>query len=759
MNERLNDWLTQIFNLLTLATAVAIPFFFWNLTTEFYETPKFLFLVAVTLLLIVIWFLRFAISGKITITRTPLDIAMILLLVVLVISTFFAASKPAAIMGNIPRIHGGLATFTAYILFYFALSSNLKHINTIKQAVYLLLLSGIVLSILSLFSYFGQNLLPMAWTSHLSFTPTGSNFSTTAILSLLLPFPLIAILRGTQSQFLINSFSFKTLDKIAAKTIAAAIATLFLITITLTGSLATFTASLAVYILAILISPQQTIKKNAPFIITPVLVVLMVVFLSRLPLGGSNNILYTQAQNFPREIQLPIQTSWKISISAFRDAPFWGTGPGSYLFDFTTYKPIEFNNYKFWSVRFDQPFNEYLGFLATLGSLGLIALLLLTAVFIAAAFKAFVSPKGSLGVSLAISGIIFFVLLALHSSTLPLWVIGILILVCFMAVHRENVEQVNVGVTEAGHANNLKFDILPGILLLIVLGLVISVLYFTGKSALADYHHRTALNAVTQGKALDAYNELVNAERLNPYVDLYRTDLAQTNFALANAIASAKGPTESSPAGSLTDADKQNIKTLLSQSIDEGKVAVALSPKNPANWEVLGSIYRQISGVAQNALGFSLDSYGRAIQLDPLNPLLRLTVGSIYYSAKNYDLAIRFFTDSINLKPDYANGYYNLAVALKEKGDLTTAVAVAEKTVSLLDPKSQDYKAAADFLADLKTKVEAESNQKKAENVPPAETVTPTPSSALQSKKLPKVLDLPKPDKITTPSAIKKPQE
>ena len=277
--------------------------------------------------------------------------------------------------------------------------------------------------------------------------------------------------------------------------------------------------------------------------------------------------------------------------------------------------------------------------------------------------------------------------------------------------------------------------------------------FFGGKIVLADYHHRLALNAVSKNDGIVAYNELIAAEKLNPKNDLYRSDLAQVNLALANAIAVAKAPTEASPGGSLTDQDKQNIQVLLSQSINEGRTAVTLSPRSAINWEILGLLYRQIAGVAENALVFSLDSYGRAILQDPLNPQLRVSVGGVYYAVKSYDMAIRFFTDSINLKPDFANGYYNLSVALRDKGDLTNAQALAEKLLTLLDPASPDYKTAGDYLADLKAKTQAAAEVTGSPPQPPAATA----SGALQEESLPKVIELPEPEEIATPEAIEKP--
>jgi len=116
---------------------------------------------------------------------------------------------------------------------------------------------------------------------------------------------------------------------------------------------------------------------------------------------------------------------------------------------------------------------------------------------------------------------------------------------------------------------------------------------------------------------------------------------------------------------------------------------------------------------------------------------------------------IRFFTDAVNLKPDFANGYYNLSVALRDKGDLGSAQTLAEKLLTLVDKSSPDYKVANDYLADLKIKIEAG-----AAKAPEAATQPPAASASgsLQQKELPKVINLPKPEKIATPEAIKKPE-
>ena len=242
--------------------------------------------------------------------------------------------------------------------------------------------------------------------------------------------------------------------------------------------------------------------------------------------------------------------------------------------------------------------------------------------------------------------------------------------------------------------------------------------------------------------------------------------MAQTNFALANAIAAKATTKQASPAAALSSQDKQTIQTLLSQAINEGRVSTVLSPHSSRNWTVLASIYRNISGVAQNALTFSLDAYGRAIQLDPLNPVLRLNVGGIYFAAKNDDLAIRFFTDAANLKPDYANAYYNLAIALRDKGDIQNAALVASQTVSLLgnDKSNPDYKTANSLFSDLKAKLataSATQAQTPAQNQPTQAANQTAPAaqtnSALQNPNLPNVnvSNLNNPPSVTPVPSVK----
>jgi O-antigen ligase len=697
MKNQLAAYVDNTITLLLLATAGITPLLFLNQTTEFYEIPKLIFLITITAIIILLWTFSWVIKGKVVITRTPLDIPLLILLVVVIISTYFSGSKYPAIYGNFPKVHGSAVAWVTYILLYFVTVSHLKNLIQVRSFLYVLYLSALAVAIVSLLAFF-KLFLPFEFTQSVNFTPTGSTFSTLAFLSLLLPLPLLSILYK---------------NKYFPAPLAVTVATLFMVTIVLLGNFLVYLLLIGVVGICLYLvkSPKPKNTTLALYAI-PSLVAGAVLAMAYIPFSG--NPLQVMEANFPKEIQLPIQDSWKITASSFRDSPLWGSGPSNFLFDFTNFKPTGFNSYPYWNFSFDTAYNEFLQIFSTLGLLGLLSLIVLSAVVLINGVKnlslkaadATASNMNLFLPALAISGIISLILLLIHASTLVSIVVTLFILAAFMATLKSikgKVFEFSMGI-KAASSENTQFDLLPLIIFILVAVAIVPVMYKTYQAAAADYYHRQALSQANQNGTL-TYQFLQKAESLNPVIDLYRVDMAQTNFALANAIAAQKGPSEASPTGSLTDQDKQTIQTLISQAINEGRASVALSPRSSRNWEVLASVYRNITGIAENSLVYSLDAYGNAIKIDPLNPQLRVNVGGIYYAAKNYDMAVRFFNDAANLKPDYANAYFNLSIALKDKGDMQNAILAAERVAALLenDKNSPAYKQATDYLTSLKS--------------------------------------------------------
>ena len=748
MRQKITNYLDNVITFLLFLVAGITPLLFFNQTTEYYEMPKLIFLVVSTTVLLGLWIFSWILKGKVTINRTPLDIPLLFILIVVLVSSYFSESKFSAIYGNFPRVHGSAVSWVVYILLYFVAVSQLKSIAKVKNFLYVLFGSGVLVAVVSLLSFF-KIYLPFDFAQAVNFTPTGSSFSAVAYLLMLLPLPLLSLSRP---------------NKYLPVPFAMPLAILFSAVIVLIGSIPVYALLLIEFALSAFVIKPHLAKRTLGLFLVPIATTVLVVVLAYMPLPGGINQIQTLESSFPKEIQLPLATSWKVSASAFRDAPFVGTGPSSYLFNFSAYKPLEFNQFNFWNFSFDSAQNEYLQVLGTLGFFGFIGLVVLSLVVVVNSWRnLFIRESESqetlhvMTIALAVSGVMVIGLLFVHATTIVSFVASLFVLAALMMSQkqiREKVMEFSIGIKALTNENK-QLDLFPIILFILFVLAAIPVLYKTSNVALADYYHRLALNQAGANGTL-TYQYLQKAESINPEVDLYRVDMAQLNFALANSLATQKGPTKENPNGSLTDQDKQTIQTLLSQAVNEGRVGVTLSPRSSRNWQVLASIYRNITGVAQNALAFSLDAYSQAIQKDPLNPILRLNVGGIYYSVNNYDSAIRFFSDAVNLKPDYANAYFNLAIALEGKQDLQNAVNVATQLVAVLEknsPNSPDYKTAKEYLDSLKTKL-AENTKAQSEQVAPASET----ESALQNQNVPgvNVENLNNPPEVVVPSPVKK---
>jgi tetratricopeptide (TPR) repeat protein len=737
MKNNLSVFIDKLITLILLIVAGITPLLFFNQTTEFYEMPKLVFLIVATTILLGLSIFSWILKGKVTINRTPLDVPLLVFLAVVLISTYVSGTRYQAIYGDFPNVHGSAVSWVLYVLLYFVTVSNLKDMARIKNFLYVLFTSAGAVALITLLSFFGI-FLPFDFTRGVNFTPTGSTFSTIAFLIMLLPLPLISIINP---------------NKYLPRYLAVILTILFSIIIVLTGSVAAYITLFIVFGLSFYVSKDHLSKNGLTLFLVSAAVVILTLAAAYLPFRG--NKIQQLEIGFPKEIQLPLSISWKISASSFRDAPFFGTGPSSYLFNFTSYKPTEFNLLNYWNFSFGNAYDEFLQVLSTLGLVGFFVLIILCVVVIRNSNKILSltqpndlkdTPRDTTQLALAISGLLSIILLMIHAGTLVSVVITLFIFATLMMSQesiRNNATELSMGL-KASTSHNQQFDLLPVVIFIVYLVGAVALLFKLSTVVSADYYHRLALSQANKNGAL-TYQYLQKAESLNPLVDSYRVDMAQTNFSLANIIAIQKGPTKDNPQGSLTDKDKQTIQTLLSQAINEGRASVILSPRSSRNWEILASVYRNITGVANNALTFALDAYGKAIQLDPMNPALRLAVGEIYYSIKNYDLAIRFFTDAVNLKPNYTNAYYDLAIAYREKGDFANAQLIAEQSLTLInkgtDPK--DYKIVSDLITDLKARIVSQQNASE---------------TGLKNKSLSNVgvSSLNNPPQISTPSAVKK---
>lgn len=401
-------------------------------------------------------------------------------------------------------------------------------------------------------------------------------------------------------------------------------------------------------------------------------------------------------------ITLSYLSAWAIAVEAFKQSPLLGVGPENFLSAFNRFRPVGFNQNPLWDVRFSVSSSYILQLLTTVGALGLAAFVWLVAKIIPQTKTSFREPV-----------FIALVINLLSLIFLPGNLMTLFTLIVLLALLSEDKEIKSITLPR-------QISWLPVFLLGII---IIPLFYLLGKIYLGEVNYKLSLDAINRNDATAVYNYQVKAISYNPYFSNYRIAYSQTNLAIASGLTNNPN---------LTDQDRNNISQLIQQSIREAKAATALNPTNSVAWENLAIIYRNLIGIAEGADQWTLAAYQQAINMDPISPRLRLNLGGLFYGLGNYDLAVRQFQDSINLKTDYANGYYNLAATYNQQQKYAEAYQALQLVLNYIPIDSEDYKRAKSELDELAKRL-------------PSPTPTPSPAAGTTTNQLTEPQPLPSP--------------
>lgn len=441
-------------------------------------------------------------------------------------------------------------------------------------------------------------------------------------------------------------------------------------------------------------------------------------------------LIYSWPGKDTAPIFLPMEPGYIISLETLKDTKtaLIGVGPESYANAYNRTRPAKLNLTPYWNVRFTNASNELFQTLTTLGVIGLVAWIIMAVTAVKTIKSGTVKPTGKVIQFATVT--LLFLMIFIPGTYLYLFLLITFFMLwsLYLKFFQEGqVKQICMSLTgislvrgdgtKETKTNNLT--LVPFLIAIPMFILSAVCLTFASKAYAAEVVFKKALVAIANNQGVETYNLQRSAITQNPYLTRYRRAYAATNLALANSIAGK---------ANLTDQDKQNITQLIQQAIREGKAAATLDPKNAANWENLTNIYKSLINVAQNADSWTVAALAQAIQNDPLNPRLRLELGGVYYSLGQYDQAIRYYQQAAELKPDWANAYYNLAAAHKLKKEFAPAYDYLSVAIRYIDANSADYTKVQTEMQELADQL----NLKPADQTqtPPAQSdlVIPTPA-------------------------------
>jgi tetratricopeptide (TPR) repeat protein len=307
-----------------------------------------------------------------------------------------------------------------------------------------------------------------------------------------------------------------------------------------------------------------------------------------------------------------------------------GTGPSTFVFDYSKFKPREINQTVFWSLKFQKGASEIQDKLITSGILGILSLFFIFFTFL------YLSLKNQKENSHLIFSTFFALFLSqfLYPANFSLFFLFWFLLSIF------SLSNSKIKILDFSP----KISILSSFLFVCLFIFGISLSFTQIRNLSADIRYFQGIKAWQNGKLDQGINFLERAIKLNSDLDLYQRDISQLYLRKLNETLEKKE-------------NDQKVQNLTFLSINSAKRATEISKNDVSNWNNLGFIYRNL-GVEDQAI----DSYQKSIELEPKNPYVSNEMGLIYLAKADLAKAKDSFQKAIDLKPDYLPAYFQLGL-------------------------------------------------------------------------------------------------
>jgi O-antigen ligase len=411
MRNITNNKIEQIIGLIILGLVFLLPIITCSKTASPIGMDSFnknFILWLVMPLLMAAWLYLNSGKDKFSWRRTPLDLPIFILILVIGISTLFSTDIFSSLFGAYSGAANPYLSFLSLVMFFYifvqlrpsrAFIANIARILLILQALMALILTVLIVGVWT--SVFSEGelfvrLVRQAW---------GSVEDTTLLLAALDLFVLGLLSGRAQRAIFLGK---RYLVKIAW--ILLYLSFIFIIFSNFVIAWwALLLGSILIYFVKIRQDKIKNIKRQWDLkLITIILVALL--SLAMLLINYTSIDERTRERRLSRELKLDIGSSLDISLAAVKDSPALGQGGEQFSRAFSLYRNKELNNTLDWDKRFNRSGSQILEIFTTNGIIGLLSYLVFIGVLVRAVILHLRSRNSSQLASLA--GILVIILTA-----------------------------------------------------------------------------------------------------------------------------------------------------------------------------------------------------------------------------------------------------------------------------------------------------------------------------------------------------------
>ena len=553
------------------------PLFFTGLVAQGAGFEKMILFFLLVLIGVVAWVTKGVVEGELNLKRTPLDIPIIATLIIFAISTILSISSKDSLVGAYGNSSRGFITLVVFVLFYYLLVNNLN-LKRIKLLFWSLVASSSILVIYSLLQILGVFVLPLEITKIKNFNPLGTLSGLTMYIVIILPILVISV---AQIREIANRMNI-TLAK-ALKIILGIVSLVALVTLALLSGFTFWPAAIVGTVIILMFFLSKIINIDNNNLLIPLGAFLILIIM--LVLGNFNFV----DLNLPSEVSLSRGASWDIAKSSLKENPILGSGPGTFYYSFSKFKSMDFNLSPLWSARFDTPSGVVFEYLATVGVLGTLGIVVITLIALSIVFLALIKNEENEASSITlglfagfVSAIIFSVLYAQNNSLfLTSFLISVLAVAAGLTMYPEKLK-----ILKLSFRASPKYALALAAIFLCVSAGVVIIITLGFKMYIADNYTRKALLDPNIDNKIEYFSRAI---AMAPYQDNYYLSLANS-YMLKASQAAQEGKDQTIVGGNLA------------QAIDIGKKAVEIGPNKAINNESLALIYENASFYTRGAL-------------------------------------------------------------------------------------------------------------------------------------------------------------
>ncbi len=665
MDTRFSLILHKISSFCLYAVIFLIPLFFLPFTLDILELNKYFLFYFLVLLSLVCYFGRAIIRKVFEFRSTPLDIPLLALWVVFLLVSLLSEERYLSFFGDFGLINLSFIGFSLMLIFYFLITQLIVSMEQTIKMLYVFLLSGGLASLYFILRTFNLLKIPA-----LNFVlPSNLAHSSSAIFGIFLAvvsLVALAVLALKKKKHAADIFIFVAL-------------LLSLVAMTAIGfKLIWIILAVSVFLLLVFfltyVDYVNTLWTSFGFAI--LVVSLLFIFL------GTPQFLTVR---LPVEVSLAPQVSWEIVFKALTaDAKtfIFGSGPSTFVYDFSAFRPAVFNNNFAWNIRFHQPYSSAFDWVATTGLLGTLTLLFTVLMALGLVItiwykqilelrhkKKLAEPAEQ--VALQESPLLFWGLVAgwltlllaffLTNFSLVLWVLFWAFLglmnTAGLVFSKRAVEVRSFSLKASPqYALATSFGFILIFTLIIVLGV------YEGRYFIGEVVYTRALRKPLDQRIVD----LQKAVNLNANRGAFYLTLAE---AFLNKAAEVNRKTN----------DLNQVTPLVASAVNSARAATDKSPNNVATWEYLSTMYANARPIAPEANSWVISSLEKAVTLESTNPVFYVGLGDAKFLQKRYTESKEDYQKAIDLKPDLTVAYMRMAMVQEAQNDISGAIATMEK--------------------------------------------------------------------------------